>query len=100
MCCPPEIAELLLAILQAGLLSSRARGASGDGRHCAVEADHLHNLPALLANYSDEPLRYYWDVERTAYISQSKKEEVAVFEEYWRRLGSIVNRKDVASLAS
>jgi hypothetical protein len=35
-----------------------------------AEADHLHNLPQLLADYHPDRLRYYWDIERPSFIKQ------------------------------
>ncbi len=52
MNCPPEVAEILLEILQNGLLRIRMLGWSDAGHRCAIEADHLHNLPHLLTHFS------------------------------------------------
>jgi hypothetical protein len=67
MNCPPEIAAVLLDILTHGLLRARAAGWSGDAQLAGLEADHLHNIPALLKDYSPALLRSYWDVERPSY---------------------------------
>jgi hypothetical protein len=83
MTCPPEVADILLAMLQTGLLRIRAVGISNDSRRCAIEADHLHNLPALLSGYSADLLQYYWDFERTAYIGQSQQGDVSIVEDHW-----------------
>src|SRR5690242_16044628 len=61
MTCPPGVAEIVLEILTMGLLRIRMAGWSGEGRICASEADHLHNLPELLSAYSPERLSYYWE---------------------------------------
>jgi hypothetical protein len=86
MNCPEEIAEIVLEIVRIGLLNLRASGWSGDGLLCAVESDHIHNLPILLERYSPEMLRYYWDVERTSYATQVPAARLAVWEPLWRRL--------------
>src|SRR5919108_6221424 len=91
MSCPPETAEVLLQILTVGTLRIRALGWAGDARRCAVEADHLHNLPALLRDYSDDRLRYYWEVERPAFISQSAGVNLTGFEGLWADLGRHVS---------
>ena len=83
MQCPPEIAELVCEILRTGLLRIRALG---DGDRCAVEADHLHNLPGLLANYKPELLDFYWRVERESFIKRSPPEDVQAFEPVWNAL--------------
>ena len=66
MNCPPEIADMLLEILRTGLLRIRPHAWPGEAELCAIEADHIHNLPDLLADYLRDKLVYYWDVERAA----------------------------------
>ena len=56
MQCPSEIAELVLEILKIGVLRIRAAAWSGDSARCAIEADHIHNLPDLLRDYSAQAL--------------------------------------------
>jgi hypothetical protein len=97
MNCPAEVAQVLLDILQAGLLSIRNCGWSGS--RSAIEADHLHNLPALLANYSPDLLRFYWDVERTAYLTQIGPESAAIFAPHWKRLEPLVQSETMPALA-
>jgi hypothetical protein len=86
MTCSTEIAEILTEILTTGLLRIRALGWSGEAERCAIESDHIHNLPDLLTHYSSERLGYYWNVERTSYISQSPVSDLAVWEPVWRQL--------------
>lgn len=86
MTCPPEIANILREILETGLLSIRHLGWAGNGERCAVEADHIHNLPGLLTDYSPDRLRYYWETERVAYTQQSTAQECAAFAPLWARL--------------
>ncbi|HKI32077.1 MAG TPA: hypothetical protein VKA46_09425 [Gemmataceae bacterium] len=88
MTCPPAVAEILLEMLRHGLLRTRAAGWSGDADRCAAEADHFHNLPDLLRDYSPERLRYYWDAERSAFRSHLSPEELASWEPLWQRLRS------------
>jgi hypothetical protein len=54
MQCPTEIAEVVLPILQNGLLRLRASAWQGETDLCRVESDHIHNLPDLLADYHPE----------------------------------------------
>jgi hypothetical protein len=86
MNCPSEIAEVLLKILAHGLLRIRAAGWSGAGDRCALEADHLHNLPGLLTDFSFDRLRYYWEGERPAFLQRSGEAEAAGFEPLWQKL--------------
>jgi hypothetical protein len=86
MNCPPEVAGILLEIIQTGLLRIRQLGWAHAPERCAVEADHLHNLPELLRNYSPALLTYYWEAERTAFVSQSAPADLTEFEPLWERL--------------
>ena len=86
MKCPVAIVEVVGAILQLGFLRIRAFGWQGDAARCAIEADHVHNLPNLLSNYSDDALRFYWEVERPAFLKQSDAEAARAFEPLWQRL--------------
>jgi hypothetical protein len=95
MTCPPEIAAVLLDILGDGLLTCRAAGWAGRPERCAVEADHLHNLPALLADYSPDRLRYYWDVERPTFAERCPPESLPRWETHWERLRPLVEEATV-----
>ena len=86
MQCPPAIAEVLLRILHTGLLRVRWCGWQGDAEACAREADHLHNLPSLLSDYSPERLHYYWQVERPGFEDQSASD----FKPLWDRLEKLL----------
>ncbi len=86
MSCPPEIAEVLLDVLAWGLVKIRHLGWAGQADRCAVEADHLHNLPRLLADYQPEGLLYYWDVERVCYIKIAPPEHLPAWESFWEQL--------------
>jgi hypothetical protein len=100
MNCPSEVSRVLLKILATGLLRIRALGWSNDVERCAIEADHLHNLPALLSDYSDEMLRYYWTTERPAYISHNDANGTAAFEALWTQLAPLVPTARVPTLSS
>lgn len=95
MSCPPDIAEVIVEILQTGLLRIRAQGWSGDSAACAGEADHLHNLPHLLSNYSPELLRYYWEVEKPAYCNGGDGDPKA-FAPAWERLHHLLKKSAIA----
>ncbi|HJZ89409.1 MAG TPA: hypothetical protein VKE40_00960 [Gemmataceae bacterium] len=86
MTCPPDVAAIVLGLLRHGLLTCRAAGWGPDPARCAAEADHLHNLPDLIADDSGERLRYYWDVERSAFAAGCAPEELGWWEEQWARL--------------
>lgn len=86
MKCPPEVCEILTRILQTGLLRIRALGWSGLAEQSALEADHIHNLPSLLADFSPERLAYYWDVERVSYLQQIPEDEREAWAPLWTSL--------------
>jgi hypothetical protein len=90
MNCPPEIADIILELLQTALLRVRALGWSGNSARCAVEADHVHNLPDLLRNFSPEKLHYYWEVERPALLHEMGGKDLQ-FQDLWDRLSAHVD---------
>jgi hypothetical protein len=92
MNCPAEVADILLEILGQGVLQARAAGWSGDADRAAVEADHVHNLPGLVAHYSPARLRYYWEAERPSYLARATPERAAPFQPLWERLCAHVER--------
>jgi hypothetical protein len=100
MQCPPEISEILTDILQTGLLRIRAWGWNQDPHRCAIEADHLHNLPTLLSSFKPELLDYYWNVERIAFIQQSSPENVAGFEHLWKALAEHIQTRQGEAVAA
>lgn len=91
MTCPPDIARVVLKILQVAVLRIRASGWAGDGSRCAAEADHVHNLPALLSDYSDELLRFYWQVERLSFIKRCQTADLEDYESLWAELAELVS---------
>ena len=91
MPCPPEIAEVLARMMTHGLLRIRAHGWSGRADLCAAEADHLHNLPDLIADYSPERLAYYWTVGRQSYLDRMPEAERAGWESLWEKLGDVAS---------
>jgi hypothetical protein len=93
MNCPPELAEVIAQILQVGLLRIRALAWSADAGRCAAEADHLHNLPGLLQDYSLDRLTYYWEAERPAFVSDSKGEGLEEFTSLWNRMAAFLDAR-------
>ncbi len=99
MQCPPEIAEIVCEILQMGLLRIRACGWARNPERCAVEADHLHNLPGLLADFKPELLEYYWRAERAGFIESSTLADVKGFEPLWKVLAEHVRTPKSQTIA-
>src|SRR6266700_4157289 len=90
MPCPSQVAAVLLDLLGHGILVCRAAGWAGNAENCALEADHLHNLPGLLADFSPERLRYYWEAERTSFAARCDADALRQWEELWDRLRPLV----------
>jgi hypothetical protein len=86
MNCPPDVAAILLAILSRGVMQARAFGWSGNAERAAAEADHVHNLPGLLADYSSARLDYYWNAERPGYLARATPDQAALFRPLWEQL--------------
>ena len=92
MICPPDLATILLDIVQLGVLQARAAGWSGDAVGAAAAADHVHNLPGLLNNYTPCGLDYYWTTERSAFLAHCPAEWTQSFLPHWDRLQKHVER--------
>jgi len=95
MQCPAEIANILLCILQTGLMRIRTLAWQGCTELCAIESDHIHNIPNLIMNSSPEKLFYYWDIARPEYIRQVAAEHSDGWDELWRRLGQEIEMIEV-----
>ena len=91
-----ETTRILLKILEVGTLRIRQAGWAGDARRCAVEADHLHNLPAFLMEPSAAHLGYYWEVEKPAFEWASGDVDLSMFRPLWDELQSHVSESSPA----
>src|SRR5665213_4331608 len=100
MRCPDEIAPTIIELISRGILRTRAAGWSGDAELCAIEADHLHNLPALLLNFSPGLLGFYWNVSRQSFMCTAREHatrkgmaaDFGAFEEAWKLLERYLNQ--------
>ena len=101
MNCPPTIARVVLEIIRQATLRARAAGWAGDARRAALEADHVHNLPELLMNYSPDLLRYYWNVQRAGYLSQAQRTGLWTqdFDSLWEQLRTVLENPRESALA-
>lgn len=94
MRCPDKIAGCLSRIVSLALVNVRGFGLTqGDAKRCAIEADHVHNLPGVMANFSVGALRYYLDVARPEYVRQVTKEKgtLSMFQPLWDELEAYLN---------
>jgi hypothetical protein len=83
-----ELRHILLNLLGIGLLRIRALGWDGRATDCAVEADHLHNLPDIAFHLKLDMVKQYYTSTRPAFIREAK--DCAQFERDWNRLGEIL----------
>ena len=83
------IKAVLLDILRIGLLRIRALAWEGSADGCAVEANHLHNLPQLIKSPSSERLMYYYNIERTEFLRQTNS-NTSEFNLSWLRLAKLI----------
>lgn len=65
--CPREVQRQLFEILRWGILNIRTGSETNDCRVCNIEANHLHNIPDLLEEFSRDRLAYYLKVEVAKY---------------------------------
>lgn len=86
MTCPPGLAPIIAGLIEVGLLRVRALAWSGNLVRCATEADHIHNLPKLLTNYSFDRLEFYWEKERPQYLDRGTSDGLKNWEDLWSAL--------------
>ena len=89
MTCPPEIASILLEILEHGILEIRAL--HQDHEYCFRGADHLHNLPRLIRDYDPARLLHYWSCERDGYIECVPEAYSSSMRALWEKLRPFVD---------
>lgn len=66
-----EKQRLYLELLTCAILQARGAAWAGDAEQAARELDHVHNLPALLADYDPQRENYFLNVEHPAYVRGS-----------------------------
>lgn len=95
--CPEPLRTALLELVRWSLIVIRNDSAAAD-QVCAY-ADHVHNLPALVAQFHVDGLAYYWDVERPCFLKALERLDAqppyffklrwaTIEDEYHRRCGS------------
>lgn len=63
--------------------------------YCAVEADHLHNLPSLIGEPNERRHDHYFDKERVLYLERIDRSvpdiefTLARYSELWQRLAEL-----------
>lgn len=67
---PDDIQTQLLTILEIGIVNIRSHCWAQRYHLCGVEADHVHNIPDLVENFSADKLAYYLEVEVAQYLRE------------------------------
>lgn len=92
------VKAILLEVMYVGLLRIRASAYDGDAEACAIEADHLHNLPGIIREqHCSAQLAYYYGVERIAYLKHEKS-NASLFQSCWEQLAKIIGSEDSPQL--
>lgn len=94
--CPAEVADALTSILRESILLIRMAGSADDADYCAVEANHIHNLPSILRNYDPAKLESYLAWAQTVYASDFQKRfhrMPTMFMSQWQQLESYLGDK-------
>jgi hypothetical protein len=55
----------------------------------------VHNLPALVAGYHPDLLRFYWNTERPLFMRQVPDDESRDWEPLWHRLETLMQRHGI-----
>jgi hypothetical protein len=80
---PPIVQASLLTILKFGLLNIRYHAERKSSERCAIEANHLHNIPGLLENFSIDLLKFYIDIEMPQYVRETDDRILAEIRSAW-----------------
>jgi hypothetical protein len=82
--CPEPLRQALLDLLTGTLLAIRNKPT--DANLCYAHADHMHNVPDLLARFHPDRLAYYWEIERPSFVRYLKsmgQESPGFCVEFW-----------------
>lgn len=83
--CPELLRNAFLDLLARTLLYVRLEPTNA--KLCHALSDHVHNVPALLARFRTEQLRYYWEVERPCFLRALEtigRKPPGAFDEPWQ----------------
>jgi hypothetical protein len=84
--CPEQVQIRLLAILQLGLLNIRSCAERQDHIRCGAEANHLHNIPALILDFSQDKLQFYMSIEVPQYLQDINNQASSEMRQLWKLL--------------
>jgi hypothetical protein len=93
---PPIIQASLLRILKYGLLNIRYYSEGKNLERCAIEANHLHNIPSLIETFSVDLLKFYIDTEMPQYVRETNNQVPEEFRRAWIALTDWLSQRSSA----
>jgi len=93
--------DMYLSIIRCALLNIRYLGNLGKAADCSIEADHVHNIPELLATEVPGKEKYYWEVERKIYLKRLEGREPdyrASFQPLWEAMERLDEMPDAYTI--
>jgi hypothetical protein len=84
--------QIYIQILGHGLQRLRDSALLGMIEYCAIEAEHLHNLPSLIGESNERRHEYYFEKERPFYLERVDRSVPGIeftlrrYEECWQKL--------------
>lgn len=98
---PPDVADALLSILRKSILLIRMAGNGDDADFCAIEANHIHNVPGILRHYDRGKLEYYLASAQSTYTSKFQdrfNRPPTEFMSEWKQLEDFLKNSTVDEL--
>lgn len=86
---------IYVQILHHGLSRIRDYAALGHLQYCAVESEHLHNIPSLIGETNEHRHVYYFSKERAHYLENVDRSipgldfTLSRYAELWTRLSKL-----------
>lgn len=92
--------QIYVQILDFGLLRLRDSACGGHIQYCAIEAEHLHNIPSLIGETNELRHQYYFEKERTYYLERVDRSIPGIeftlrrYEELWQQLAGLIGDEE------
>jgi hypothetical protein len=92
--------EIYLEMLEHALPAIRNMAQAGFLAYCAIETDHIHNLPSLIGETNEHRHAYYLRAERNLYLERVDRTIPGVsfllarYAEAWSELETLLSLAD------